>query len=76
MVTFVPAFLKGEVWAWSRERSAEAEAKAILDKVIGEMPAGLQLFSLLAANLSLKLDKLTFSELLEGALRINWRSGE
>jgi membrane dipeptidase len=23
MVTFVPAFLKSEVWAWSRERSAE-----------------------------------------------------
>lgn len=23
MVTFVPAFLTGEVWAWSRERSAE-----------------------------------------------------
>lgn len=43
MVTFVPAFLKGEVWAWSRERSAEeARLKGLYPYSKARVEAGLK----------------------------------
>lgn len=43
MVTFVPAFLNGEVWAWSRERSAEeARLKGLYPFSKASVEAGLK----------------------------------
>ena len=43
MVTFVPPFLKGEVWAWSRERSAEeARLKGLYPFSKARVDAGLK----------------------------------
>jgi membrane dipeptidase len=43
MVTFVPAFLKSEIWAWSRERSAEeARLKGLYPFSKARVEAGLK----------------------------------
>jgi len=69
MITFVPAFLKADVWAWSRERSAEeARLKSLYPFSKARVEAGLKSWE--AANPSPKAHVSDVADHIEHVVRL------